>query len=88
MTAFDELLGTKDEEVQIAIVKDLLEQEKNKSYAMLIRYDLQQDGVDVSLVGGAVPFTFLYRMLELANKAVRLEEIEVVKKSTTQEPKE
>jgi len=73
-----ELLGTEDEEAQIAIVETLLELEKNPAYAMFIRYDLPRDGVEINIVG-QVPYDFLYRMLELANKAVRMDEMETIK---------
>lgn len=79
-----ELLGTEDEEAQIAIVNDLLELERNPAYGMFIRYDLPKDGVEINIVG-QVPFDFLYRMLELANKAVRMEEIETIKKLPKEE---
>lgn len=74
-----ELLGTSNKEEQEARIKELLAKEASAQYGMLIKYDQKLDGVDVHPFGGNVPFDVLYRMLELANKAVRQEEIEMAK---------
>jgi len=82
-----ELLGTEDEEAQYAIVEALLESEKDPTYALVIRYDLPKDGVEVQVIG-KVPFMFIYRMLELANKAIHKQEIQTITESLTKDKEE
>lgn len=75
MTTFKELLGTTNKKEQEDRIKELLLKEKNPEVILQIQYSGLTDKVMVNMFGGDVPFDVVHRMLHLASKAIRTEEM-------------
>lgn len=86
MDTFKELLGADNKKEQMARIKELLAKEANPEIMLQIRYDRIVDDIQVDMYGGDVPFDALYRMLELANTAIRRKELATVMAAAQETP--
>ena len=77
MSTFKELLGTDNKKKQEERIQELLQIEANPEITLHIRYNGIVDQIMVDIFGGDVSFDVIHRMLELASKAVRREEVNV-----------
>ena len=82
MATFKELLGTDNKKEQEARIVDLLMKEAAPDIALLIQYKQLKDEVEIQLLGADAPFASLHRLLELASKAVREQELVAAIKAT------
>ena len=71
-----ELLGTPNEKEQEEKVKALIQTVSTPVIDLLIRYDASTDRASIHIIGDDVAFDVIHRMLELAGKAMRKEEIQ------------
>ncbi len=77
MSTFKELLGTDNKKEQEIRIKELLQIEATPEITLQIRYNGIADRVTVDVSGGDVAFDAIHRMIELASKAIRREEVNV-----------
>lgn len=75
MTTFKELLGTGDKKEQIEKIEELLKIAATPEVSLLIQYNGLEDRIALHILGGDVAFDIIHRMLELAGKAIRREEV-------------
>ncbi len=74
-TTFKELLGTDNKKEQFERIQELLQIEATPEITLRIRYNGISDQMTLDMSGGDVPFDVIHRMLELAGKAIRREEL-------------
>jgi hypothetical protein len=75
MNTFKELLGTDNKKEQTEKIEELLKIAANPEITLLIQYNGISDQATINLLGGDAPFDIIHRMLELASKAIRREEL-------------
>jgi hypothetical protein len=85
MSIFKELLGTDNKKEQEERIKDLLQIEATPEITLHIRYDGINDQVVLNLSGGDVSFDAVHRALELASKAIRMEEVNIAMQQQMQQ---
>jgi len=77
MTTFKELLGTDSKKKQEEKIEELLKIAATPEINLLLQYNGLDDQLTMNIFGGDVTFDTLHHILELANKAVRREEVNV-----------